>query len=156
MQVSANAVTITEPAPTVPNELQYFVGTWHVAARDPSTNDLMTITYKVEPSAGGRWLTGHGESSDLSVQARDSWGIDPATGDILRFVFDSSGAYGIVRAREWNGDRLVLEGEAHSKSGPTKVRETITRLGPNRFEAVWEAMQGGSWKAYSIEEATRT
>jgi hypothetical protein len=50
----------------------------------------------------------------------------------------------------------VLEGEAHSKGGPTKVRETITRLGPDRFKAVWEALQGGSWKAYSIEEATRT
>jgi hypothetical protein len=139
----------------VPKELRYFIGSWRVSARDPSTNEVLTLAYKVEPSIGGRWLAGSGEASDLSVRARDSWGVDPASGDILRFVFDGSGAYGIVRSRGWEGDRLVLEGEAHSKGGPTKVRETITRFGPNRFDAVWEAQQDGSWHAYSIEQVTR-
>ena len=83
------------------------------------------------------------------------WGVDPASGDILRFVFDSSGVYGIVRSRGWEGDRLVLEGEAHPKSGPSKVRETITRVGPNRFDAVWETLRGGTWHPYSIEQVTR-
>lgn len=101
------------------------------------------------PSEGG------GESLDQSVRARDSWGIDPANGDILRFVFDSSGAYGIVRSPGWEGSRLVLTGEAHSQGGPTEVRETITRIGPDRFDAVWEALQDGAWKAYSVEQATR-
>ena len=154
-QVPATAVSVTQPLPMVPDDLRYFVGAWRVVARDPGTNDVLTITYRVEPAAGGRWLTGEGQSSDLSVRAEDAWGIDPASGDILRFVFDSSGAYGMVRARGWNQDRLVLEGEAHSKGGPTKVRETITRLGPDRFEAIWETLQGETWKVYSIEEATR-
>ena len=155
LEISAATKGTAKTEPTVPNELRYFVGTWLVSARDPGTNQVMTITYKVEPSAGGRWLSGTGESSDPSVSARDSWGIDPASGDVLRFVFDSSGAYGIVRARGWEGDRLVLEGEAQSARGATKVRETITRLGHDRFDAVWEALQEGRWQAYSIEQVRR-
>lgn len=140
---------------TVPTQLQYFVRSWRVAAREPNKSEVMTIAYKAEPAIGGKWLAGTGESSDLTVRARDSWGIDPASGEILRFVFDSSGAYGIVRSRGWEGDRLVLEGEAQSRGGPTKVRETITRVGPDQFHAVWEALQDGSWKAYSIKQVTR-
>lgn len=152
---SASSRSTAPPGQNVPQPLQYFVGDWLVTARDPSTNEVITITYKVEPSMGGRWLAGNGESADLSVRARDFWGVDPASGAIMRFVFDSSGAYGIVRSRGWEGERLVLEGEALSRGGPTRVRETITRIGPNRFEAVWEALQDGAWRAYSIEQVTR-
>ena len=152
---SATSQRPAEAGPTVPKDLQYFVGTWLVTARDPGTNKVMTIDYRVEPSAGGRWLTGTADSPDLSVRARDSWGIDPASGGILRFVFDSSGAYGIVRSRGWEGDRLVLEGEAQSQAGATKVRETITRTGNDQFQAVWEAWQEGRWQAYSIEQVRR-
>lgn len=152
---SATSQPAAKVEATVPKELQYFVGTWLVTARDPSTNKVMTIAYQVEPSAGGRWLSGTAESPDLSVRARDSWGIDPASGDILRFVFDSSGAYGTIRSRGWEGDRLVLEGEAQSQGGATKVRETITRMGNDQFQAVWEAWQEGRWQAYSVEDVRR-
>ena len=140
---------------TVPKDLRYFVGTWLVSATDPSTSEVRRINYKVQPPIEGKWLSGSGESSDLSVRSRDTWGIDPASGDIVRFVFDSSGAYGIIRSRGWVGDRLILEGEAQSQGGPTKVRETITRSGPNRFDAVWEALKNGPWQAYSIEQVSR-
>ena len=136
-------------------DLEYFVGSWRVSARDPATGEVVTIDYQVEPIPGGRWLAGRGESADRSIAARDTWGIDPATGQIVRFVFDGSGAYGIVRAQGWTGDRLILTGDAQAKGGPTKVRETIKRNGRNRFEAVWEAMVDGAWKVYSIEVATR-
>lgn len=136
-------------------DLQYFVGSWLVTARDPATAQAVTLSYLVEPDPGGRWLSGRAESADRGIAARDKWGIDPATGEIVRFVFDGSGAYGIVRAPEWTGDSLILTGEAKSRTGPTKVRETITRHGQDRFDAVWEAMVDGAWKAYSIEQATR-
>ena len=152
---SATSQRTAKAEPTVPKELQYFVGTWRVTARDPSTNKVVTIAYQVEPSAGGRWLTGTAESPDLSVRARDSWGVDPVSGNILRFVFDSSGAYGIIQSRGWEGDRLVLEGEAQSQGGATKVRETITRMGNDQFHAVWEALQEGRWQAYSVEQVKR-
>jgi hypothetical protein len=139
----------------VPEQLRYFTGTWLVTAVDPGTKEATTVSYRVEPSAGGRWLSGSGESADLSVRVRDVWGLDAASGDILRYIFDGSGAHGIVRSRGWDGDRLILEGEAQSKGGSTKVRETITRVGPDRFNAVWEALQDGVWRAYSVEEVRR-
>ena len=141
--------------PTVPGELRYFVGTWLVAAVDPATRETLTISYKVEASAGGRWLAGRAESADLSVSARDIWGLDPANGDILRFVFDGSGAYGMNRSPGWKDDRLVFEGETQTRRGATKVRQTIEQIGPNRFDAVWEALQDGRWQAYSIEQVRR-
>jgi hypothetical protein len=70
-------------------------------------------------------------------------------------VFDSSGAFGVVRAPGWQGDRLVLEGDVRSPGGVVRVRETITRLGPDRFRAVWEAQRNGAWSVYSVEELTR-
>ena len=83
------------------------------------------------------------------------WGRDPATGDIIRFVFDGSGVHALVRSRGWTGDTLVLEGDAQSKGGPMRVRETIRRVAPNVFEAVWEAFRDGVWTAYSVERLTR-
>jgi len=49
----------------------------------------------------------------------------------------------------------MLEGEARSKGGTVRVRETISRLSPQRFEAVWEAYRNGAWSAYAVESVTR-
>jgi hypothetical protein len=55
----------------------------------------------------------------------------------------------------WRGETLVLEGDARSAGGVTRVRETIQRLGPDAFTARWEAYRNGAWSAYSDERATR-
>ena len=138
-----------------PEELQFLVGSWRITVREPGASDVTVVNYKVEPAPGGKWLTGNAGSADLSIRAKDSWGIDPGSGQILRFIFDSSGAYGLVWSQGWKGDQLVLEGEAMSEGGPTKVRETITRRGPDRFDVVWEALQDGEWTPYSLEQAQR-
>jgi hypothetical protein len=49
----------------------------------------------------------------------------------------------------------VLEGEARSAGGVIRVRETITRRSPDRFEAVWEAQRDGEWAPYAVETVTR-
>jgi len=36
-----------------------------------------------------------------------------------------------------------------------RVRETISRLSPERFEAVWEAYRNGAWSKYAVETASR-
>jgi hypothetical protein len=143
-------------AQAAPPGLEYLVGNWSVSARDPGTGETFTIGYRVEPTLGGAWLAGSAEAPELGFRARDIWGLDQRTGEIMRIVFDGSGVYGIYRSRGWQGDTLVLEGEALSKGGATRSRETIRRLGPREFEAVWEALRGGKWIAYSIERVTRT
>jgi hypothetical protein len=136
-------------------ELDYFVGAWTIAGRNPATGQSFTMRYVIEPVLGGAWLSGHGVARELGVEVRDYWGRDPAGGGLVRIILQSDGTVGTVRARGWQGDVLVLEGEAKSGGAALVVRETITRRGPAQFDAVWEAKGEAGWAPYSIERVTR-
>ena len=143
------AAALAQPAP--PEDLAYFVGAWDITATDAKGGGAEAFRYRVEPA--GAWISGAGEGAGF--QARDLWGRDPMSGEILRVIFDGSGTFATVRSAGWQGDRLVLEGEARSKGGVIRVRETITRVGPGEFKAVWEAFRDGAWSAYSVERVIR-
>jgi hypothetical protein len=151
---AAHAQPNAQPATPAPG-VEYLAGDWRVSAADPATGATVTADYKVERPAGSAWLTGQALSAARSINARDVWGRDPLTHEIIRVVFDASGAFATVRAPGWDGARLVLEGEVRSPGGTVRVRESITRLGPDCFRAVWEAERDGKWTTYSVEEATR-
>jgi hypothetical protein len=137
------------------DSLAYFVGEWRVSARDPGTGETLELSYVVERTEGGAWFAGRGGASDGAFAARDMWGRDPQTGDVIRVIFDGGGTFATVRAPAWDGDRLVLEGDAQSANGVVRVRETITRITSDRFEAVWAAYRDGEWVVYSVETVTR-
>jgi hypothetical protein len=143
------------PAPAAPEGLAYFVGDWIAAATDPKTGVTDMIDYRVEPTLGGAWLAGHGSAPAIKFEARDYWGRDPRTGEIIRTVFNAGGAHASFRSPGWTGDTLVLIGEAQSTNGPVRLRQTITRVGPDEFRAVWEAFAAGAWSTYSNERLTR-
>ena len=145
------AAAVVRPAP---EGLAYFAGAWVVRARDPGTGAETLVDYRVQPAPGGAWLRGVAEGP--AVRATDVWGRDPATGGLMRVIFDASGVYAIVRGPGWQGDTLVLEGDVQqSGGGALRVRETIRRRSPDAFEATWEAFRDGAWVAYSIEQVTR-
>lgn len=137
-------------------DVRYFEGCWDVAARDPVSGAVDKMTYRVEPLLGGIWLSGSGAVVGQPPQARDMWGVDIASAEVMRVVFDGSGAFAVVRSPGWIRDSLVLEGEVHQTKAKMRVRETIRRIGATEFEATWEALRGGTWQAYSIERVTRT
>ncbi|HEX8232106.1 MAG TPA: hypothetical protein VF559_01995 [Caulobacteraceae bacterium] len=137
------------------SDLQYFVGQWRVAARDPRTGKTEAMTYRVEPVLSGTWFAGAGASEQPGFQARDMWGRDPSTGGVIRMAFDGGGSFASLSSPGRKGDTLVLEGEARHEGGTTRVHQTITRVGPDEFRAVWEALRGGVWTAYSDEKVTR-
>ena len=137
------------------DDLRYFVGRWDVASKDPASGEVLQVDYSIEAAPGGAWLAGSAISKDGTVSARDMWGRDPLTGEVIRVIFDGGGTFATVRSPGWAGDRLVLEGEARSTGGTVRVRETISRLSPQRFEAVWEAYRNGAWSAYAVETVTR-
>lgn len=136
-------------------DLEFLVGRWNVVSKDPSTSEVLQVDYTIEKAPGGSWLAGASSSGDRSINARDMWGHDPLTGEVIRVVFDGSGAFATVRSRGWSEDKLVLEGEAISKGGIVRVRETISGVSPRGFDAVWEAYREGAWSAYAVETATR-
>jgi hypothetical protein len=136
-------------------DLNYFLGRWDVASKDPASGEVLQVDYTIEAAPGGAWLAGASVSKDRSLSARDMWGRDPLTGEVIRVIFDGSGTFATVRSQGWAGDKLVLEGQARSKGGTMRVRETISRVSPQRFEAVWEAYRNGAWSAYAVETVTR-
>ena len=142
-------------AKVAPEGLEYLVGTWAGEGRDPSSGETFSFVYRVEPEVGGAWITGYGESKDGGFRSRDIWGREPETGEIMRVIFNDSGGYATVRSPGWKGDTLVLEGESYGPNGSLRLRETITRIGPSEFRAVWEMLKEGEWVPYSIERVTR-
>lgn len=136
-------------------DLDYFRGHWDVASKDPASGEVLQVDYTIEAAPGGAWLAGASASKDKTVAARDMWGRDPLSGELIRVIFDGSGTFATIRSPGWAGDKLVLEGEARSTGGTVRVRETISRISPQRFEALWEAYRNGAWSAYAVETVTR-
>jgi hypothetical protein len=157
--VSTSAPTAVPAAPQPRPHLapvSYFIGAWTADAKNPATGQTFTLSYAITPSVDGAWLDGAGRAEALGITVSDRWGIDGPTGDIVRVMFDSSGLWGVVRSRGWDGDRLVLEGDANVPgAGVVRVRETITKVSPTEFGAVWESFANGVWTAYSVERLTR-
>jgi hypothetical protein len=139
-----------------PPMLDYIVGRWEVEATDPKTGQVEKIGYEVQRFVGSAWVSGNAQSADPGFAAKDVWGHDPLTGEVIRIVFDSSGTYAIVRSPGWKEDgTLVLEGDARSANGIVQVRETIRRISADEFHATWEAQRDGRWHAYSVERVKR-
>lgn len=153
----ASSPSMTSPASsgTLP-ELEYFLGAWHADAENPATKERFELEYVVEPMLQGVWYRGTGRAAALDLDIHDMWGKDPVTGEISRTIFDSAGNVGTVRSKGWDGATLVLVGDVASRQGAASVRETITKVGPDEFRAVWEMRQAdGAWSAYSVETLRR-
>ena len=135
--------------------LRYFVGTWSATMTNPQTKKVSHLAYRISPTLDGMWLQGNGESPELAVKIHDLWGKDSYVGDYVRVLFDSRGTSGVVRSKGWDGNTLTFVGEAHGDADAVQVRETITRVGPDEFHAVWEAKAGETWTAYSVERLVR-
>jgi hypothetical protein len=115
------------------NALGFFVGDWSVVAVDPTNGDELRLCYAVRPFVADKWLSGSGTSDEPGFEARDVWGHDPVSSEVVRTIFDGSGTYAVVRSRGWTGGTLILEGDALSTGGSVRVRETIKQLGRNEF-----------------------
>jgi hypothetical protein len=154
MQAPSGGQAAPPTAPADPS-LGYFVGGWDIIATTPGTSETARFSYEVRPLLSPFWIAGRGRSEELNEESTDVWGRDSASGELMRIIFAGSGTYAIVRSPGWQGERLVLEGDARSSGGVVRVRETITRLGENEFVATWEAYRNGAWSPYSVERATR-
>jgi hypothetical protein len=147
-------VAASPPVGTIA-ELDYFVGAWRAEARDPSTGKTFELVYRVEPVLRGAWYQGTGTATALDLEIRDLWGKDRETGELVRAIFDSQRTFGTVRSTGWAGDTLIFQGEAVAGGSRVTVRETIVRVGPDEFHALWESRDGQVWTAYSDERLRR-
>jgi hypothetical protein len=144
----------TSPAGRVA-ALEYFVGSWSADLVNPQTNKSAHLAYRIEPVLDGAFYLGTGDSPELGVRINDYWGVDSVTNEIVRSMFDNHGVFGVVRSKGWDGNTLVFEGGGTGGGDRFRVRETITRVGPDEFHAVWEQETPNGWQAYSNERLVR-
>lgn len=81
-------------------------------SKDPASGNSVEVDYSIVAAPA---LARSSAAKDGSLNARDMWGRDPLTREIIRVVFDGSGTIATVRSSGWTGDKLVLEGDARSK-----------------------------------------
>jgi hypothetical protein len=143
------------PAAHCGRDLNFLLGIWDVSAREPGAEKADRFDYEVRPLVGTAWISGHAKSVELGAESADVWGRDASTGDIIRVIFDKSGTYALVRSAGWQNGRLILEGDALSANGSIRVKETISCINQNEFNARWEALRNGVWSPYSDEHAVR-
>lgn len=154
-QLASPGGTQATAAPSASGDaLRYLLGSWDVTATTPDTGETVSVRYDVRPLVGP-WISGRATSRQPGLEASDVWGRDPASGNIIRSIFDGSGTHAVVTSSGWTGQTLVLEGDARSSTGVIRVRETITRRDDEQFTAVWEAYRNDAWRTYSIERAIR-
>jgi hypothetical protein len=135
--------------------LNFLIGVWDIAAREPGAEKADRFDYEVRPLVGTIWISGRAQSVEIGAESSDVWGRDASTGDIIRVIFDKSGTHALVRSAGWRDGRLILEGDALSSNGSIRVRETISCINRNEFNARWEALRNGVWSPYSDEHAVR-
>lgn len=154
-QDGSAGVAAPPAASSAERSVAYFVGGWDIVATTPGEDRTDRFKYDVRPLLGSAWISGHARSVPPGEESRDVWGLDSASGELIRIIFDATGTYAVVKSTGWKDGKLVLEGDARSAGGVVRVRETITRLGDDRFVATWEAYRNGVWSAYSVERVTR-
>lgn len=131
-------------------DFDYFKGRWTVKMRG---NSKASFNWTLREDLDNSWFAGAVESNGKKVST-DFWRVK---GDKLeRFAFTTNGLFVRVEAAGWKADKLIFEGVADDATGESKVRETITKINNNLFNALWEMQQpDGKWRVFSDEICTR-
>jgi hypothetical protein len=132
------------------SDIAYFKGNWVVALR---SNPQESFSWTVKDDLQGGWMVGVVEKNGEKVST-DFWRQSGKR--IERFAFTSGGAFVKIESSGWESDRLVMTGVTNDKTGETKIRETITRTGERRFQALWEKQTpDGKWIVFADEICTK-
>lgn len=150
--------------------LAFFEGTWRGVAKLGAAAEGEEAHVTLMPDLGGDFLTGtfvvgaagvetdedDGDAKDVELEGRHVWGYDPLKREFFRTFFDSTGLFGTVRSKGWDGDTWIWEGEATTSEQVLAIRQTVKRTGPDAWEATWEAkFEGDVWTVTSVESFER-
>ena len=106
-------------------------------------NPTQTFSWKVKEDLNESWLSGVVEQNGKRIST-DFWRQNGQK--IERFAFTGNSIFVKIESSGWEGDKLIFNGILSDKSGETKVRETITKVSENQFNALWEMEStDGKW-----------
>lgn len=141
----ALAEKLGHPAPEM-REVAYMVGIWDVTADvaavpgRPPEHGTSVIT----PLFGGVWLEIR-DSYASGTQDVTYLAYDPGAAQWTSVSIDSLADANIAHARAWTGDTLVFETDATVIGMPARLRQTITRDGPDAYGIRNEEWRDGGW-----------
>lgn len=128
------------------NELNYFKGKWTVTLRN---NPNQSFSWSVKEDLNQSWLNGVVEQNGNKIST-DFWRKNG--NKIERFAFTSNTTFIKIESSGWEGDKMILNGILSDESGETKIKETITKVNNQQFEALWEIENSeGKWTVFSDE-----
>jgi hypothetical protein len=130
--------------------LDYFKGTWTVTLRN---NPTQKFTWTVKEDLDQSWLNGVVEQDGKRIST-DFW--RQKGNKIERFAFTGNSVFVKIESQGWEADKMILDGTLTNNSGETKIRETITKISENQFNALWEMEStDGKWTVFGDEICTK-
>ncbi|MGO9605405.1 MAG: hypothetical protein ACLQAT_18790 [Candidatus Binataceae bacterium] len=138
-------------------DLDFFVGDWVIEGEGVDFGGKpfkLNGHYSIERVLDGGWLASSGNF--LGAKLREYWGYDSANRKFLRIVFQSNGAFAILRSAGWNDANLLWIGDVSTPDGHRiSIRSTQIRKDDNDILVTWERRTDSTWTVYSKERLRR-
>lgn len=139
--------------------LAFFEGSWRGVNEQDAAGEPAEVHFTLELDLGGDWLSGGfvvGTGAETELEGKHVWGYDPLAREFLSTFFDSTGLFGTLRSKGWDGETWTWEGQATTSEQTLPIRQTITRTGPDSIEVLWEArFEKDRWTQTSRETMER-
>lgn len=143
-------VAAQAPKPTAEAFFESYEGNWKcettrpVSPQAPDTKAEATI--KIKKEVGSPWYRGEYDLKKTKavapVQAVFLFRYDATAKAPVMVRYDSAGTATLQTAPGATPDKQVFVGDAHAMGKTLKVRDTMTRKGPNEMDHTFELDQG--------------
>jgi hypothetical protein len=142
---TAAASSMPKPAAEL-DQLKLFEGTWRCEGKLPAgpfgPEQSYKSTFKVKKDVDNFWYALDYEQKKskqhpMVMKARGFIGYDPAGKKFVATGVDNSGGWVTETSAGWEGDKMVLTGEASLMGQKTPFRESFTKKSDK--EMVWQA-----------------
>jgi len=139
-------------------DLAYFIGEWEGTVHFPQDSVVNhappRFVWTVSIILDDHWLEG---TVDIEGErfTKEFLGVDPATGELLRFVVVADGSTLRFRSHGWDQDTLIWLGSMNQDGVAFELREDIQRKGDDAFDAVFFRRVDGEWQRMQSEMLKR-
>lgn len=155
-----NNHTTTEIQPSS-NEsgLGFLVGKWDFKIwfnDNNSDKPDISATWTLEKSLDNvECYTGKVEMNGI-VFTSEIIAFNSYTNEYERTVMTNSGAYVTLKTQGWKGNKLIWTGSQNLSKQKTELKEELTKLTDNEFEAKFYQLQNNEWQLIQTEHLVRT
>lgn len=164
-ETKATARENVQPAPLQtqktnfpPELLEYFKGDWSGVGRFTKSGKEVASDFSFAPDLENQSLVVHEkERAPNTYHFIALWSFDSATGNLMMFLADDSGAE-LFRSGSgcWQDNKIIFQSTSELKANSALVRFTFERKSNNSFLATYEMSRDGkTWRIGDSQTFTR-